>query len=127
MLVEDRIVCLCDRQNFNSTQWQQLINICQNHQISWDKVFDIAQEQYIAPLVHMNLLKNGQALQIPQAILSKFKKAYIHSEDMLLGREFSWPLVLTYATYRLDHLGPKLGEIYAAWRNPPPPVPGRRN
>lgn len=46
------------------------------------------------------------------------------SETTLLGREFSWPLVLTYATYGIDHLSPKLAEIYRAWRNPPPPVPG---
>jgi len=80
LLIEDRIVCLCARQNFNGMQRQQLINICQNNQIAWDKVFNIAQEQHVAPLVHLNLSGDGlQALQIPQVILSKFKKAYIHN------------------------------------------------
>jgi hypothetical protein len=40
------------------------------------------------------------------------------TDATLLGREFSWPLVLTYATYRLDHLAPKMSEILHAWRKP---------
>jgi hypothetical protein len=49
---------------------------------------------------------------------------FVHSETATLKRTLSWPLFLTYATYRVDLLWPKLGELYAAWRNPPPPVPG---
>jgi hypothetical protein len=49
---------------------------------------------------------------------------FTRSKSTLLGREFSWPLLLTYATYRVDQLGSKMGEIYRAWRNPPPPIPG---
>lgn len=49
---------------------------------------------------------------------------FVRSENATFKRTLSWPLFLTYATYRLDLLGPKLGELYAAWRNPPPPVPG---
>lgn len=48
----------------------------------------------------------------------------VQSGNATLDRKFSWPLLLTYATYRFDLLAPKLGELYAAWRNPPPPVPG---
>lgn len=42
------------------------------------------------------------------------------TDTTLLGREFSWPLVLTYTTYRLDHLAPKMSEILYAWRKPHP-------
>ena len=49
---------------------------------------------------------------------------FVHSENATFERTLSWPLVLTYATYRFDLLWPKLGELYTAWRNPPPPVPG---
>lgn len=49
---------------------------------------------------------------------------FIHSDNATYKRTLSWPLFLTYATYRTDLLLPKLGELYAAWRNPPPPVPG---
>ena len=45
------------------------------------------------------------------------------SEGSLMGRQFSWPLALTYAAYRSDHLLPKLKEIAAAWRHPHPSVP----
>ena len=48
---------------------------------------------------------------------------FVHSENATFKRTLSWPLFLTYATYRFDLLWPKLGELYAAWRNPPPPVP----
>jgi hypothetical protein len=46
------------------------------------------------------------------------------SDSTFFSRAFSWPLLLTYASYRLDNLVPKLGEILSAWRDPPPPVPG---
>ncbi|MCB9100897.1 MAG: nucleotidyltransferase family protein [Anaerolineales bacterium] len=49
---------------------------------------------------------------------------FVHSENATLKRTLSWPLFLTYATYRVDLFWPKLGELYAAWRNPSPPVPG---
>ena len=49
---------------------------------------------------------------------------FVHSDNATYNRTLSWPLLLTYATYRVDHLLPKLGELYGAWRNPPPPVPG---
>lgn len=40
----------------------------------------------------------------------------IRSESILFGRDASWPLLLTYATYRIDHIIPKLGEIYEGRR-----------
>lgn len=49
---------------------------------------------------------------------------FVQSENATFKRSLSWSLILTYATYRLDLLGPKLAELYAAWRSPPPPVPG---
>jgi len=49
---------------------------------------------------------------------------FVHSENATYNRTLSWTLLLTYATYRVDLLWPKLGELYNAWRNPPPPVPG---
>ncbi|HSM72340.1 MAG TPA: nucleotidyltransferase family protein [Anaerolineales bacterium] len=49
---------------------------------------------------------------------------FVHSGNATYNRTLSWPLFLTYATYRVDLLWPKLGELYSAWRNPPPPVPG---
>lgn len=49
---------------------------------------------------------------------------FVHSDNATYKRTLSWPLFLTYATYRTDLLLPKLGELYTAWRNPPPPVPG---
>jgi hypothetical protein len=42
------------------------------------------------------------------------------TDSTLLGREFSWPLVLTYTTYQLKHLVPKTMEILQAWRKPQP-------
>ncbi len=51
-------------------------------------------------------------------------KLFVHSENATLKRTFSWPLFLTYATYRVDLLLPKLGELYGAWRDPLPLVPG---
>lgn len=45
---------------------------------------------------------------------------FVHSENATYKRKLSWPLFLTYATYRVDLLWPKLGELYIAWRNPPP-------
>jgi len=44
------------------------------------------------------------------------------SRRRMFGREFSWPLVVTYATYRVDLIGPKMREIYLGWRNPSPQV-----
>jgi hypothetical protein len=49
---------------------------------------------------------------------------FVQSGNATFKRTLSWPLLLTYATYRVDLFWPKLGELYAAWRNPPPPVPG---
>lgn len=37
-------------------------------------------------------------------------------EGKLLGRELSWGLILTYTTYRLDQIQPKLAETLRAWR-----------
>jgi len=49
---------------------------------------------------------------------------FVQSENATFKRTLNWPLLLTYATYRVDLFWPKLGELYAAWRNPPPSVPG---
>ena len=51
---------------------------------------------------------------------------FVHSENATFKRTLSWSLFLTYATYRVDLFWPKLGELYAAWRNSPSPVPGRQ-
>jgi hypothetical protein len=40
------------------------------------------------------------------------------SRHRLFGRAFSWPLVLTYATYRVDQLGRKMREVHTDWRRP---------
>ena len=48
---------------------------------------------------------------------------FVQSENATFKRTLSWPLFLTYVTYRVDLFLPKLGELYTAWRNPPPPVP----
>lgn len=40
------------------------------------------------------------------------------SQRALFGRSFSWPLALTYVTYRWDLLGRKLIEIYKGRHNP---------
>jgi hypothetical protein len=47
---------------------------------------------------------------------------FVKSRNATFSRALSWTLLLTYATYRIDHLGPKVRELYAAWRNPPPEV-----
>ena len=49
---------------------------------------------------------------------------YVDSGNATFNRTLSWPLFLTYATYRFDLLLPKLGELYRAWRNPLPSAPG---
>ena len=80
MTSEDTIVCLCTRQHFETTHIQKLIAICQGQTIEWDEVFDTADRHGVAPLVYTNLMnhQNG-SFAVPQAVMNKFKKAYIHN------------------------------------------------
>ena len=80
MTPEDKIVCLCTRQNFGETHQQQLLNLGQSQEIQWNEVYDTAEQNQVSPLVYTNLLKcQGEALAIPPAVLNKFKKSYIHN------------------------------------------------
>jgi hypothetical protein len=80
MTPEDTIVCLCTRQNFGAAHQRQLTDLCQSQEIQWDVVYATAEENFVSPLVYVNLSHGrigGRA--IPQAILDKFKKSYIHN------------------------------------------------
>jgi hypothetical protein len=79
-------------------------------------VTDLKVNQLRVSLVHYLVNHLSQRLSL--------SNLFVHSENATLKRTLSWPLFLTYATYRVDLFWPKLGELYAAWRNPPPPVSG---
>jgi hypothetical protein len=117
--------------------------------LDWDKVVSKAQAYKCNTILYTALVVAQATVgcYVPDGILIRLKinrlraslvhylvdnlsqrltlaNLFVHSETATLKRTLSWPLFLTYATYRVDLLWPKLGELYAAWRNPPPPVPG---
>lgn len=80
MITEDTIVCLCTRQNFELSHRQALIDLCQTQRVQWDTVYQIAEQHQISPLVYHNLLKfSSEGLNIPPAVLARFKKAQIRN------------------------------------------------
>lgn len=74
------------------------------------------------------LMKNPlRALLIPSLVKLLCRRLplsqlFVDSGTAAHERQFSWPLFLTYATYRLDLLLPKLGEIISARRPLLPPT-----
>lgn len=80
MMLEDKILCLLIRQNFTPQHHEQLLILCLSQQVNWESVFETAEQQHVAPLVYINLTKYSvDDLAIPQAVLGKFKTAYIHN------------------------------------------------
>ena len=77
---EDAVLCLCARQKFEMGHAERVLEICRAQPIRWESVLATAEQHQIAPLVGVNLsrIANG-ALQIPPAILNRFKQAQIHN------------------------------------------------
>jgi hypothetical protein len=80
MTLEDTIVCLCARQNFEPIRQQRLIAICQNRTIKWNAVYAAAEQHGVTPLVYVNLRKSQrEGTDIPEAALNIFKRSCIHN------------------------------------------------
>ena len=134
-----RLKSLCDLAS--------IIEICPT--LDWNKVVKRALSYKCNTILYTALLVTQLTLgcRLPTGVMSSLKvnpvraslihylvnqlcqrlslsKLFVSSKTATFERALSWPLLLTYATYRLDLLIPKFGELYAAWRNPPPPVPG---
>jgi hypothetical protein len=78
MTPEDRVVCLCTRQKFDSAHRQELVDLCRHHRIAWDTVFATAKTHKVAPLNYVNLIRDHDGdLGIPQKVSHAFKKSYI--------------------------------------------------
>jgi hypothetical protein len=72
---EEKLVCLCVRQNFTVANAAQVAAICVECVIDWPRLFDLAQYHLVAPLVYKNLQYSVQThdLSIPAPILHRFK------------------------------------------------------
>jgi hypothetical protein len=80
MTPEDRLLCLCTRQNLEAKQENEVVFICQNQRIDWEYVFTTADLHQVSPLVYLNLTRiSSQELNIPSEVFSRFKKAQIHN------------------------------------------------
>lgn len=77
---EDRLLCLCTRQNLETKQEKEIIFICQNQRVDWEYVFTTADLHQVSPLIYFNLTKiPSQRLNIPSAVFKRFKKAQIRN------------------------------------------------
>jgi len=72
---EERLICLCVRQNFTTDDAAQAAAICAAHPMDWYQVFSLAEQHLVAPLVYKNLQTAVEAhdLLLPALILQRFK------------------------------------------------------
>jgi hypothetical protein len=130
------IVAIIDK--YPDLDWSEIIQRARDYKCNTivftalvvvQSLFDLPIEEQIFIDLKVNPVRSSIIKRLVTFFEAKLtlSELFAQSESALLGRNFSWPLVLTYATYRVDYLLPKFGEIYEAWRNPPPPVPTARH
>ncbi len=86
MILDDKILCLCARQNFDDAYQRRLLALCEGESIDWAAVFKTAETHCVSPLIHVNLEKAGvETLAIPEDVRAQFKTAYIHNVLLVKG------------------------------------------
>jgi hypothetical protein len=140
----------CRKRFFRLKSLCDLVTIVETHpRLNWDTVVSKAQAYKCNTILYTALVVTQATLgcQVPAGIQKALKvhpvravmirylvrqlcqrfsltTLFANPDAPPHKRKFSWPLCLTYTPYRFDLLAPKISEIYTAWRNPPPPVPG---
>jgi len=80
MTPEDRILCLCARQNFNERHLHELLTLCNLHKIQWIYVLETANQNGVSPLVYANLSKIKSELpKLPEDIFNWLKITYMRN------------------------------------------------
>jgi len=83
MIPEDKLLFICTRQNFLETHKKAVIDLCDREKINWEKVYAIAKQHGVAPLVYLNLQKCFEnSFLVPQDIANKFK-LYLYTKKTL--------------------------------------------
>jgi hypothetical protein len=95
--VEDQILYLCSRQNFQKKHRQKVMEICRRKDILWDQLFLTAREHGVAPIVFVNLGKcDDQEINIPEEIAAKFKLATVNTIAMVGKRANQLTKIITF-------------------------------
>ena len=83
-----------------------------------EKLLGYKPPSEVLPDLKVNALRKPLITQLVNKLIERYtlSELFVRSHGTLLGRQFSRPLILTYATYRVDQLGPKMKEIYRFWR-----------
>ncbi|MBX2998308.1 MAG: nucleotidyltransferase family protein [Caldilineaceae bacterium] len=73
MTPEDHLLLVCTRQHFTHRHQQRVVDLCRQHAIGWEILYQTAEQHRVAPLVYTNLkLCPLQELGIPQTALARF-------------------------------------------------------
>ncbi|MSP12358.1 MAG: hypothetical protein EXR62_05305 [Chloroflexi bacterium] len=81
MQPEDQFLYLSTRQKLTAAHTAALIALSRAHDLQWQTIYAIAEEQGVAPLIHTHLASPqlGQALPIPQNVRDAFKTKYMRN------------------------------------------------
>lgn len=85
MHAEDQILFLSARQDFQNQHKKKLFELVKIYPIQWDKVYRIAVEHQIAPVIYSNLIhKKDLKLGIPPEVINQFK---LHTYAQIISQK----------------------------------------
>lgn len=80
MMPEEKLLFACCRQNLETAHEITIVDICREHQINWQLIFDVASLHGIAPLLYSHLRKfEPEQLGVSDVILQQFQQCLLEN------------------------------------------------